>query len=60
MKCPHVPGTSEQANDHKYEYDEYGRLARETHILIEKRIWPDCLKEGCAAWFEGRCTYGDK
>lgn len=53
MICPFRPHINNWVK--QYDYDEDGRLKHEA--LVEMIKEPECLREGCGAWRDGRCIH---
>ena len=56
MKCPY----SEDKYSFQqifFSYTEAGEVKTQTTKEFDQYINRDCIKEGCAAWYEGRCHY---
>lgn len=60
MKCPYTILDAAQVTTNYYEYNENGDLTLNRCTLTEQRDLMDCLKEECAAWRDGRCTYRER
>ena len=56
MKCPYCLHI-EQVYQDAYAYTDDGQVDVHAHKLVEDRPMPDCLREECGAWHDGRCHY---
>lgn len=56
MKCPYNRMVNEMQ---KYEYDYMpdGNVSKFTQNLFQNEIFQECIKEDCAAWYDGHCNY---
>jgi hypothetical protein len=53
MKCPY--NVSIETEQTVFEYDKFGFQVFQQTIV--KSEMPDCIKEECAAWCDGKCHY---
>lgn len=56
MKCPYIQKQI-TVEETKQEFDDNQCCTAITTKTIKNIELPDCLKEDCAAWNDGRCTY---
>ena len=56
MKCPYTCDV-ERVSQNSYEHDDDGYNTFNEEKIIEHRTYIDCLKDDCAAFYDGRCHY---
>lgn len=56
MKCPYAVDRHCVTQTH-FEYDEEGVETFRQTVEDNTAEFVDCLKDGCAAWRDGRCQY---
>uniref|UniRef100_UPI004028699B hypothetical protein n=1 Tax=Eubacterium sp. TaxID=142586 RepID=UPI004028699B len=56
IKCPYNRITSEYTK-FGYEYFDDGNLSSCDQLFIQGGVFQECLKEECAAWYNGHCNY---
>lgn len=56
MKCPYIHKQI-AVEETAQEFDENFNCTAITTKTIKNIELPDCLKEDCAAWNDGRCAY---
>lgn len=56
MRCPYNT-TLLAVGITYYCIDDDGQIQQDSTITAEQHIWPDCLRDKCAAWRDGACCY---
>lgn len=56
MKCPYIQ-KQVTVEETVQEFDNNQRCTDITTKTIKNIELPDCLREDCAAWNDGRCAY---
>lgn len=56
MKCPYNR-IENKIEKYTYEYSPEGNMTKLNVGTIENSAFKECLKEGCAAWYNGHCNY---
>lgn len=56
MKCPYIQ-KSITVEETAQEFDDNFNCTAITTETVKNIQLPDCLREDCAAWSDGRCAY---
>ena len=56
MKCPYIQ-KSITVEETAQEFDDNFNCTAITTETVKNIELPDCLREDCAAWNDGRCAY---
>lgn len=56
MKCPYAVNTR-IITQIRFEYDDCGAQTTQTAVENQEATFPDCVRDDCADWLDGRCQY---
>lgn len=57
MKCPYN-NIVNQITKFTYDYMPDGNVSEYKQTFFQNGVFQECLKEDCAAWYNGHCNYG--
>lgn len=57
MIFPYITPNIIQTDINSYTYNLDGQCDKHIHRLLESHRYMECLKDDCAVWRNGQCTY---